>query len=657
MKHYLVIFFLFFAERTFAQNTFPSSGSVGIGTISPSVSLDVKGSINFNDKIYNQGVLTYASKNGNPILGQNKLAASIYSIGNKLYKDETFLSGMNSINVYDNYHSGKVTIERIPATEGAPNKSGYVLEVKHTGNQQSPGYGGFYFANGTRPNATFACIFKAKLPLGYKFNFASNSYGSGSASYWATDNNGTGKWEDYVYVVRCGNTGNFSSTNFFYLSGETPPSDADPLVWHLSSATVFDCDDRVQENFIGINKSLFNNGKLNFYGDDGSASRGQNKLATLLYSKGKKINSDEDFSFGLNGIKVYDNNNTQTVDIQHKTDGVAVPNSTGNYLEIIHSGDGQSPGYGGFAFQTLTRGNATLACVFKAKLPVGYTLNFASNSSGAGAKFYWATDNRGTGKWEDYVHVVRCGDSGSFSSTNYFYLTGQVSPSSTSPLIWHISSATVYDTEDGNTFNTGRINVGQNLGVGISDPSALIQTNGEVKFGQTANPVRINSTSGTGIIEGSSESTFIFRNLNNTADFQWESGTSGNDLMVLRPTGQLGIGTFPEADFGLTVRGKTLTEKVIVRKESNWNWPDFVFEDNYKLPALTDVKKYIKDNKHLPEIPSASDVEKEGQDLAEMNRLLLKKVEELTLYLIEQNDRLDCQEKLIKELRYEVRTK
>jgi hypothetical protein len=59
-------------------------------------------------------------------------------------------------------------------------------------------------------------------------------------------------------------------------------------------------------------------------------------------------------------------------------------------------------------------------------------------------------------------------------------------------------------------------------------------------------------------------------------------------------------------------------------------------ERKFKQP-LSDVETFVKQNSHLPEIPSASEIEKEGQDLGEMNRLLLKKVEELTLYMIDQS--------------------
>ena len=85
---------------------------------------------------------------------------------------------------------------------------------------------------------------------------------------------------------------------------------------------------------------------------------------------------------------------------------------------------------------------------------------------------------------------------------------------------------------------------------------------------------------------------------------------------------------------------------------------DYVFEKNYKLTPLEDIKTYIDQNKHLPEVPSAKEMEKNGVQLGEMNMLLLKKIEELTLYVIEQNkkmeiqqSRIDNQEKEIQDLK------
>jgi hypothetical protein len=122
-------------------------------------------------------------------------------------------------------------------------------------------------------------------------------------------------------------------------------------------------------------------------------------------------------------------------------------------------------------------------------------------------------------------------------------------------------------------------------------------------------------------------------------------------LLYVRADGNVGIGTTnPQAK--LAVNGDVLARRVRV-SQGLGDWPDYVFAPGYELPSLLDVEKYIKNNQHLPEIPSAAEVEKGGLDVGEMNKQLLKKVEELTLYLIDmrkeinqlksQNEELDKQ--------------
>ena len=71
------------------------------------------------------------------------------------------------------------------------------------------------------------------------------------------------------------------------------------------------------------------------------------------------------------------------------------------------------------------------------------------------------------------------------------------------------------------------------------------------------------------------------------------------------------------------------------------DWSDFVFDDGYSLRPLGEVERYIEANRHLPDIPSAQQVEEEGVDVGEMNKLLLQKVEELTLYIIDLQKQID----------------
>lgn len=85
-----------------------------------------------------------------------------------------------------------------------------------------------------------------------------------------------------------------------------------------------------------------------------------------------------------------------------------------------------------------------------------------------------------------------------------------------------------------------------------------------------------------------------------------------------------------------------------VVKVDTYNWPDYVFEQEYSLMPLNDLREFVIKNKHLPEIPNAKFNETNGVDIGEMNKLLLKKIEELTLYLIEQEQRISILENKLK---------
>ena len=79
-------------------------------------------------------------------------------------------------------------------------------------------------------------------------------------------------------------------------------------------------------------------------------------------------------------------------------------------------------------------------------------------------------------------------------------------------------------------------------------------------------------------------------------------------------------------------------------------WPDFVFEKSYTLPTLKATEHYIQENGHLPDVPSAAEVTKNGLDVGEMNKILLQKVEELTLHLIAQEKELIQLKKKLSDL-------
>lgn len=96
---------------------------------------------------------------------------------------------------------------------------------------------------------------------------------------------------------------------------------------------------------------------------------------------------------------------------------------------------------------------------------------------------------------------------------------------------------------------------------------------------------------------------------------------------------QLAIGGRFANGCNLSVVGKSIFEEVEVRLQNAW--PDYVFQNSYNLTPLSEVESFITKNSHLPNVPSASEVEKDGINLAKMDAVLLRKIEELTLYLID----------------------
>ncbi|AXT61364.1 shufflon system plasmid conjugative transfer pilus tip adhesin PilV [Aquimarina sp. AD10] len=120
--------------------------------------------------------------------------------------------------------------------------------------------------------------------------------------------------------------------------------------------------------------------------------------------------------------------------------------------------------------------------------------------------------------------------------------------------------------------------------------------------------------------------------------------------LVLRSSGNVGIGT-TAPDSKLTVKGKIHAEEVKI--DLSVPAPDYVFKKEYNLLSIAEVQQHIKDNGHLPNIPSAKEMEKNGVELGIMNMKLLEKIEELTLYTIDQEKRLKDQEAEIQNLKSE----
>ena len=184
-----------------------------------------------------------------------------------------------------------------------------------------------------------------------------------------------------------------------------------------------------------------------------------------------------------------------------------------------------------------------------------------------------------------------------------------------------------------------------NVGIGTNAPQKRLDVNGNVMLGRTGKSGRIDFRRSS---DGASGGSIGFAGETENQNFRltshggsgvisfWTNGGGTTEKMRITPGGNVGIGTTNPGSFKLAVNGNIRAKEVKIET----GWFDFVFEDDYDLPTLGEVEEFIKANKHLPEIPSAQEVAENGVNLGEMESKLLQKIEELTLYIIEQEKRI-----------------
>jgi hypothetical protein len=204
-----------------------------------------------------------------------------------------------------------------------------------------------------------------------------------------------------------------------------------------------------------------------------------------------------------------------------------------------------------------------------------------------------------------------------------------------------------------NTYFTLLTSTG-NIGIGTTTPAQKLtvamdgSTNGTGIAIQAVNSNGAGSQPGLAYLNPSGTKR-MYSYLDVGTDTYNVANASSTNVLTITQAGNLSIGTSNSQGYMLAVAGSAIATSMTVKLQANW--PDYVFKKKYRLPPLIEVKTYIDQNQHLPEMPSEQQVAKDGLNLGEMNKLLVKKVEEMTLYLIELNKQVEEQQKEIDQLK------
>lgn len=200
--------------------------------------------------------------------------------------------------------------------------------------------------------------------------------------------------------------------------------------------------------------------------------------------------------------------------------------------------------------------------------------------------------------------------------------------------------------DSGNNYTTGKLGIGTtSLSIGYTGVNDLVIGDASWSEGFVINA----NSNNDGIMAFASDGNMVARFIyNNPTEKLHYYKTGKGNLMTIDGNGKVGIGTENTGNHKLAVEGSIGAREIKV--ETN-GWSDFVFKKDYDLPTLQQVEKHIEEKGHLKDIPSAKEVAENGIFLGEMDSKLLQKIEELTLYTIQQEKKIDKQADEIAELK------
>lgn len=287
-------------------------------------------------------------------------------------------------------------------------------------------------------------------------------------------------------------------------------------------------------------------------------------------SAGKMLDEHSDVCFakGINNLKVYNNSGGGAVMLMVSSFS-DIPNNTGKAMIVntnTASGD-TSPGAGGFYFGNTARYAARFLYKIVALIPSGKHIAFATNPIGDGGTSEWLTANAGTGKYEEYYFLATCGESGTLSSTGFFYIeeSGNVE--------WYVAYATVYDVYGDNsqinrtTYETKITQLDQSISLKASQ-SDLNATTERVKHAE----IKLDSTSvKLGVVEGKADVAQSTANSANTAAGNAQStANAANSLAsTANNKAEAADGRVTATQNGLVATGIDISSRKIVLKSDN----------------------------------------------------------------------------------------
>ncbi|MCX6303543.1 MAG: hypothetical protein NT040_01105 [Bacteroidetes bacterium] len=282
------------------------------------------------------------------------------------------------------------------------------------------------------------------------------------------------------------------------------------------------------------------------------------------------------------------------------------------------------------------------------------TVRFSSPNLGAGLELVGSsTTNWSVTTWQDLLYLLSSNDQFAtktdeyrFSNTEFSSVTTNDKSLGASARRWsnfYSVAGNLSGTLTGvDAHFTGNVGIGTTAPVGKLDVHDAASNNTTLFI--TPNNVSIEDSSTLFMSEGADGQTgmyWLYDGVGNQMELwgQYFGSKYGPHLLVNRDNGNVSLGGTFASGYKLSVGGKVICTELRVNAIADW--PDYVFKKDYKLMPLAQLGSFIDENGHLPNIPKAADVAKSGLEVGEMQRRMMEKIEELSLYIIGQQKQID----------------